>query len=88
VFILGITESDGLALAMLLVMSLSFSVIATLLYCMFRNRSKRDPEVDRLLEELEDKQSPADPARAGSGKEQPKEPCERESEWWKDDSTP
>lgn len=76
---LGITETDGLALALLGVMGTAFAVIATLLFCMFRNASKRDPEVDRLIDEMEKDEKEVrvqeTPLKA--------EDWEKDGDWWK-----
>lgn len=78
----ALAESDAFALSMLCVILLSLGTLFTLLCCMFRNVARRDPEVDRLIEELEEAErlSEIHPARA---MDLPKREWEREGDWWK-----
>ena len=78
-------EADAFALAMIGMLTLSLGVVFGILVCMVRNGSRRDPEVDRLLEEVarEEKEGVA---TAAVGQEAPaRQPWERESDWWKKD---
>ncbi|MEP3212967.1 MAG: hypothetical protein ABJQ29_07235 [Luteolibacter sp.] len=76
------TESDGLALAMACVMGTAFVVIATLLFCIIRNASKRDPEVDDLIEEVEQEEK-AGREKKPAGKVKEREDWEKDGDWWK-----
>ena len=78
----AITETDGLALAMLAMVLLSFGVILTLLACMFRNSSRRNPEVDRLLDDLERDDGKSEPAKTAN--EEKREDWEKDGDWWRD----
>lgn len=77
-----IGAADGFAIAMLGVILLSMGTLATLFFCMRRSASKRDPQVDALLEELEaeerEQHHTTTDAEAKS-----REPWEREADWWK-----
>jgi len=79
--LLAITETDGLALTMLSMIMLSFGVILTLLVCMLRSSSRRDAEVDRLLEDFEEEGKKNEPAKTAS--EEKKEDWEKDGDWWK-----
>ena len=81
----GVTEGDGLAIAMLATILLSFGVIVMLFVCMLRNASKRDKGVDGLLEEMEEDEKKEATARVGRSKSSDrKEDWEREGDWWKE----
>lgn len=76
------TESDGLALAMLVVLLISFGVIASLLAFMLRSSSRRDSEVDRLLEELAREEKAEKSVKPGPAAEE-KQEWEKDGDWWK-----
>lgn len=76
------TEVDGLALTMLAMIMLSLGVVVMLLACMLRNASKRDQDVDHLLDEMEREEKSGKPAKAGTAEEK-KQPWEKEGDWWK-----
>ena len=78
-----IAASDGFAIAMLGVILLSMGMIGVLFWCMKRNAARRDPHVDSLLEELEEEERRERLPRTAPGGEKPREPWERESDWWK-----
>jgi len=75
---------DGFAMAMVVILTLSMSVVALLLYCISRNGKKREREVEDLIEEVrraeedEEKRLPAAPASGEA-----REPWEKEEDWWK-----
>lgn len=77
------TDADGLAITMLAMIILSFGVILTLFVCMARNASRRDAEVDRLLDEFEQDEKAGGRVRVGSGEVKGGEPWERDADWWK-----
>jgi heme/copper-type cytochrome/quinol oxidase subunit 2 len=74
----SMSPADGMVLAMLTMMGIAMGVIALLIFCMRRNASRRDPEVDALLEEVEAAEK--QPTRREAP--EPK-PWERDSDWWK-----
>lgn len=74
----------GFAIAMLVVVFISMGFIGVLLFSIKRNASRRDPQVDELLEEMEENTRKADLARTHGDEESKKtEPWEREGDWWK-----
>lgn len=79
---LAFTEVDGLAIAMLSVMLLAFGVVFSLLFCMFLAAKRRNPEVDELLEELEQEEKNAKLVKAVPV-EKKREEWEKDGEWWK-----
>lgn len=85
---LGITESDGLALAMLGTIALSFCVIGLLIGCMLWASSRRDLGVDTLLDEIEETERQEEKKIAEepkSGESQKgRDGWERDENWWKD----
>jgi acid phosphatase family membrane protein YuiD len=80
--LLAMTDGDGLAIAMLATILLSFGIIVMLLACMIRNASKRDAGVDSLLDEMDQEEKSAKQVEAGSGVEK-KESWEKDGDWWK-----
>lgn len=90
IFVTHFMETDstaavvGFAIAMLVVVFTSMGFIGMLLFSMKRNASRRDPQVDELLEEMEESTRKADLARThGDEVNQRIEPWEREGDWWK-----
>ena len=77
------TNADGFAITMLAMIFLSFGVILTLFVCMARNATKRDVEVDRLLEEFEQDEKSGERMKVGSGANKEREPWVRDVDWWK-----
>ena len=79
---IAILESDAFAIAMLLVIFSGMGVVGLLLLNMRWRVSRRDAQVDELLEELaaeEKKQVAAGPVK------EPRQPWEKEPDWWKGD---
>jgi len=74
------TAADAFALAMLCVMLLSMGVIAMLFFLIRKSSSRRDAQVDELLEELarDEKPQPAASIPAPI-----LEDWEKEPDWWK-----
>lgn len=68
---------------MLGVMGTAFAVIATLLICIIRSASKRDPEVDRLLDEV-DREEKETRVKKPAGEEKQREDWEKDEDWWKE----
>ncbi len=76
--------SDGFAIAMICMILLAMSTVGVLLLCMFRNARRRDPDVDALLDEIEEtERQEKSPAPHGEDP-QAKVPWERDSDWWKE----
>lgn len=83
VYAAEIQAADAFALSMLCVIALAMGTIALLFFCMRREASRRDPQVDALLEEVEREERQAmEPKPVGSARE----PWERSSDWWKNPS--
>jgi len=79
---IAVIESDAFAVAMLAVIFSALGVVALLLFCMRWRASRRDPQVDALLEELADdakKQATVQTAPS------PRAAWERDADWWRDD---
>ena len=76
--------ADTFAVAMMLVMLSSFSVIGLLVWNMKRIVSRRDRYVDELLEELQEapRESVAD-NKARKFPQQSSEPWKRDDNWWR-----
>ena len=80
--VLGLTESDIFALSMFGVILLSFGVLLMLGFCMFRNASRRDGDVDRLLEEVAEEEKASTGGKIVAG-EVKRELWEKDGDWWK-----
>lgn len=78
--LLGITESDGFAIAMLAILVTSFSFVLLILVGVVRNARKHGRENEELVEEAE-----AQPAGDAQEEKKP-EPWEKPADWWKKDS--
>lgn len=77
----NISAADGLVIAMLAMMVLSLSVVGLLFLCMRANVSRRNREVDDLLDEVaEDERREK---LAVQDKSKATAPWERDSDWWK-----
>jgi len=74
------SEADAFALAMLCVMLLSMGMIAMLFFLIRKSNSRRDAQVDDLLDEV---------ARDAKPRPEPSTPkpvledWEKEADWWK-----
>lgn len=79
------TENDLFALVMLCTVLLSFGVLLMLGFCMFRAASRRNGEVDRLLDEVEQDEKEAQSVRP-SGAPKNKGEWEKDGDWWKGDN--
>lgn len=77
------SPADGFALAMLAMVLLSLSVIAMLAFCMRRNAARRDPHVDRLLDELDEEAGREKPAPSTGAVTRECQPWEKDPDWWK-----
>lgn len=77
------SASDGFVIAMLGMIFLSMGVVGMLLLCMKRNASRRDPHVDRLLEEVEEEERLEKLAKTRGLREKKREAWEKDGDWWK-----
>ena len=79
----AVNPADGLAMAMVVILVLGFSVVALLVVFIKRNGKRAETEVEKLLEELrreeDEEKHPAPPSGTG----ETREPWEREDDWWK-----
>ena len=78
-----LSASDGFAIAMLSMILLSMSVIVMLLVCMFRSAARRDPQVDQLLDEVEEESKKENLAGTTGEAAPEKQPWEKDANWWK-----
>lgn len=78
------TESDLFALGMLCTVLLSFGVLLMLGFCMFRAASRRDKDVDDLIDEVGEEEKVATSAKIESKMER-REDWEKDGNWWKGD---
>lgn len=82
--LLGVTEADGFAIAMIAILALSFSFILVILIGIIRQARNAPTETDELLDEIH-RENQAQ--TAGDAREKvKKEPWERKSDWWKNSS--
>lgn len=77
----AVTESDGFAISMIAILALSFSFILVILVAMLRNGSRRDEEVDKLIDEVDPNQKEQPAGDRGDEKRSP-EPWEKPADWW------
>ena len=72
-------ETDAFAIAMIVVMISAFGVIALILVTILRNASKRNREVEELIEDIgqEEEKEEAPVAKKS------REPWEKDGDWWK-----
>jgi hypothetical protein len=77
-----VSDVDGFAMTMVVILLLSLGVVSLLLASIFRNGKRRDHQVDELLEEVrrseDDRKIPL-PSAAPEARE----PWEKDSDWWK-----
>jgi hypothetical protein len=72
------SEADAFAITMLVVMVCGLGVVVMLLVTILRNASKRSPELEELMDEVEkeEKKEKAPVGKRG-------EPWEKDGDWWK-----
>lgn len=84
-----VSDADGFAIAMTVVLALAFLTVATLLISAWCHSRKRDHGVSRLLKELERpsrRTSGPSASRPGRGTQEitpNRELWERDGDWWK-----
>ncbi len=77
-----VSEVDGFAMSMVIILVLSFGVVALLLVSIFRSGKRRPDPVDELIEEVRRSQEP-EKVPAPSATPEPREPWEKDGDWWK-----
>lgn len=80
---IAVTEADGFALAMIAILMLSLGTVLGLLISILRHGSKRDREVEDLIDEVSRDETSSDPAPAGKADPATREPWEKDGDWWK-----
>lgn len=88
--ILANASGDGFAVVMVTVLAVAFGMVLGILIHIVRHNKRRDREVEKLLEEVTrnirgqgQPRRPALPPRNKDQKQPPREPWERDSDWWK-----
>lgn len=77
-----VSDVDGFAMTMVLILVLSFSVVALLLVSIFRSGKRSSDPVDDLIEEVRRSQKPRKvPSPAATP--ETREPWEKDGDWWK-----
>lgn len=80
----SISDVDALAISMVLILALSFGVVALLILSITRHGKRRDHEVEDLLEEVRrDQEAPKLPAPSARSAAEAREAWEKEGDWWK-----
>ena len=81
---LALSASDGMALTMVAILSLTLGTILSMFWFGARN-AQRKPDIENgLIEEEEEKPSRDRKAAKGAQEEEaPPQPWERDSDWWK-----
>ncbi len=77
-----VSDVDGFAITMVLVLVFSFGVVALLLWSILRHGRRRDREVEELLEEVRRSQEP-EKMPTPSATPETREPWEKDGDWWK-----
>ena len=74
------SSEDTLAVSMLVILVIAATTLLTILYSLVKNAGKKD-ELEELLAEdedvFEDREEPA------NGKDEPRQPWEKDGDWWK-----
>ena len=77
-----VSDVDGFAMTMVLILVLSFGVVALLLVSIFRSGKRSSDPVDDLIEEVRRSQKPRKvPSPAATP--ETREPWEKDGDWWK-----
>jgi len=73
-----VSEADGFAIAMLIMLTLSLGSVLMILIRIARNASKQNDEVDELMADFD-----KEPVAPSGKKDEPKaEPWEKDPDWW------
>lgn len=81
--LLGITQVDALALALLAVLALSFGCVLLILVAIYRRGRAVDCDVQKLLDEAAADAKEPEKAGPPATEDRLREPWERESDWWR-----
>jgi len=82
--LLGMTDSDGFAISMIVILGVSFSFVLVIVLGIVRQARKCRTDTDELIEEVQ-REGQAQPAGGSPEKKKP-EPWEQKADWWKKDS--
>lgn len=77
-----VSDVDGFAMTMVLILVLSFGVVALLLVSIFRSGKRRHDPVEDLIDEVR-REDDARKMPASTAAPQQREPWEKEADWWK-----
>lgn len=77
-----VSDVDGFAMAMVLILVLSFGVVALLLVSIFRSGKRRHDPVEDLIEEVR-REDDASKMPASTAASEQREPWEKDGDWWK-----
>lgn len=77
-----VSDADGFAMSMVLILVLSFGVVSLLLVSIFRSGKRRHDPVEDLIEEVRRSEEP-EKIPAPSATPEPREPWEKDGDWWK-----
>lgn len=78
-----LTPSDGLALTMVATLAFSLGMLFTIFWVMARKADRKPDIEDGLLDEEEQPWRDKKPAGTANQKEPPRQPWEKDSDWWK-----
>ncbi len=77
------SETDGFALAMIAMLALSLGSLLAILVVMLRHGANRDQDVEDLIEESTQESPKKAPEKQTAPEDNPREPWEKEADWWK-----
>ena len=77
-----VSDVDGFAMTMVLILVLSFGVVALLLVSIFRSGKRSSDPVEDLIEEVRRSQEP-EKIPTPSATPEAREPWEKDGDWWK-----
>jgi hypothetical protein len=77
-----LSDVDGFAMSMVVILVLSFGVVALLLLSILRSGKRRHDPVDDLIDEVRRSQEP-EKIPAPSAAPETREPWEKDGDWWK-----
>lgn len=77
-----VSDVDGFAMSMVLILVLSFGVVALLLVSIFRSGKRRPDPVEDLIEEVRRSEKP-EKIPSPSATPDAREPWEKDGDWWK-----
>jgi hypothetical protein len=80
----NISDVDALAISMVLILALSFGVVAMLILSITRHGKRRDREVEHLLDEVRrEEEAEKLPAPSAGTAAETREAWEKDGDWWK-----